>query len=49
MKKFTIDHEPRLCLVALKDIKSGTELRYDYGDKTNLFWRKDVGSYSISL
>ncbi len=31
--------EGTLCVFATKDIKSGTELRYDYGT-TDLPWRK---------
>ncbi|XP_065679511.1 uncharacterized protein LOC124814412 isoform X1 [Hydra vulgaris] len=42
MKKVVVDNKPCLCLFAIKDIKSGTELRYNYGDKAdNLWWRTD--------
>ena len=43
MRKFVIQNVPHLCLVALKDIEEGVELRYDYNDKNeNLPWRKTV-------
>ena len=41
MKKFTLDGQPHLCLVAKTNINAETELRYDYYD-TNLFWREKV-------
>ena len=34
-----INSKPHLCLTAIKKIKAGEELRYDYGD-TKLPWRK---------
>lgn len=39
MKKVMVYSLPHLCLFALRDIVSGTELRYDYGVK-DLPWRK---------
>ena len=36
---------PYLCLRSLgKGIKKGTELRYNYGDASSLWWRKKVRS-----
>ena len=34
---------PYLCLFAKSDIPSGQELRYDYDDRDNLWWREQVG------
>ena len=39
MKKVMVHSLPHLCLFAVKEIFSGTELRYDYGVK-DLPWRK---------
>lgn len=39
MEHFAPEGGTRLCLVAIKDIAAGTELRYDYGDQ-GLPWRK---------
>ena len=39
MKKYVIDDVPHLCLVAKKDIPANEELRYDYGDSKNMYWR----------
>lgn len=38
MKKVMVEGLPKLCLVAMKDIYPGKELRYDYGVR-NLQWR----------
>ena len=39
-----IEHHktPHLCLFARRKIKDGEEIKYDYGDSRNLFWRKKV-------
>ena len=43
MRKYIIKNDPHLCLVALKNLEEGVELRYDYNDDSeNLPWRKDV-------
>ena len=42
MRKIAVEKIPRLILVAKKLIKSGTELRYNYGDTKNLHWRSKV-------
>ncbi|XP_065680800.1 uncharacterized protein LOC105845542 isoform X3 [Hydra vulgaris] len=40
MKKVILDNKPCLCLFSVSEIKSGTELRYNYGDNVeNLWWR----------
>ena len=36
-KVFTVDGNPRLCLIAMRDIDVGEELLYDYGER-----RKDI-------
>ena len=33
-KLYEVDEHPYLCLVAAKDIKSGDELQYDYGERS---------------
>ncbi|XP_057302645.1 uncharacterized protein LOC130636789 isoform X2 [Hydractinia symbiolongicarpus] len=38
----------RLCLFASKDILEGTELRYNYGDDEDIWWRKE-GSFNKPL
>ena len=43
MRQIEVDGFPRLCLFALKDIKAGTELRYDY-EATGVWWRKTMVS-----
>lgn len=44
MKMKVFNSYPRLCLFALRDIKAGDEIRYDYGeDERSLVWRKKVG------
>lgn len=50
MKLKVFNDYPRLCLFALKDIKAGEEILYDYGeDETLLFWRtKEKGSTAPS-
>lgn len=40
MNKVIVRSSPFLCLFAVKDIPSGIELRYDYKDRKNLWWRK---------
>ena len=37
MKKITVDSKPHLCLFALNDIASGTELRYNYGQNASVW------------
>ena len=32
-KVLEVDGQPRLCLIASKDIKKGSNLQYDYGDR----------------
>lgn len=39
--KVTINSRPRLFIFAKKDIAAGSEIRYDYGNKSAL-WRKKV-------
>ncbi|XP_047669380.1 uncharacterized protein LOC125141188 isoform X2 [Tachysurus fulvidraco] len=41
MKKIEVDRRPHLCLFALKDIKQGQEITYDYGG-TDWPWRSKV-------
>lgn len=41
MLLITVKDTPHLCLFATKHIKTGTEIRYDYG-VSNLPWRKKV-------
>ena len=41
MKRVVIKHQPRLALYASRDIESGEEVAYDYGDdEGNLWWRR---------
>ncbi|XP_065651864.1 uncharacterized protein LOC136079650 isoform X2 [Hydra vulgaris] len=42
MIKIIVGGKPFLCLFALCDIESGTELRYDYQDDKSVWWRKQV-------
>jgi len=43
IKMKIIEEKPRLCLFALKDLKIGDELRYDYGvPSKSLHWRKNI-------
>ena len=42
MKIVFVSNVPHLCLFATKSISVGTEIRYNYGDKKNLWWRKKV-------
>lgn len=42
MKKILVGGEPHLCLFVVQHIQPGVELRYDYGDHDNLFWRDKV-------
>ena len=49
MKLKIINKQPKLCLFAIKDIASGQELTYDYGDQArNLWWRRKVGMSTYS-
>ena len=41
MKMVVVDGKPSLCLFAIRDIKSGEELLYDYG-MNNLPWNVKV-------
>ena len=40
MKKVAADGQIYLCLFAAKDIDILEEIRYDYGDGCELYWRK---------
>lgn len=43
VKRYNVDGESKLILVASRDIEKDEELRYDYGDRpANLPWRKNV-------
>ena len=43
MKMKVFNKYPRLCLFALKDLKAGEEILYDYGEKAeSLAWRNAV-------
>ena len=42
MEKIVEDGKPHLILVAKVEIQENTELRYDYGDRKNLWWRQNV-------
>ena len=42
IKLFELDGTPHLFLIAKKFISAGTELRYDYKDRSNLQWRVKV-------
>ena len=33
--------KPCLCLFTTKNIEKDEELRYDYGDEANMWWRND--------
>ena len=48
MKVKEHDGHPHLCLYALQDIASGTELRYDYA-APNLWWRNTVSIIYLPL
>jgi hypothetical protein len=43
MKKITDENKPALALFALRNLKIGEELRYDYG-LLDLPWRKNKGN-----
>lgn len=43
----TVKNQKRLCLFALNDIKAGTEIRYDYGDVENLWWRDQARQFLV--
>ena len=40
---------PHLCVVAVKNIPVGMELRYNYEDSHNLTWRRNVSMISFYL
>jgi len=42
MRVKMVNETPHLCLYAIRDIASGIELRYDYGDPLASWWRKDL-------
>lgn len=42
MKKLELEGKPYLCLFAVKDIKQGEEITYDYGGN-DLPWRSRCG------
>ena len=42
MKRVIFKNHVHLCIHAKKEIKTGEELRYDYGTKEELWWRADV-------
>lgn len=42
MKKIVVAGKPHLCLFVVRSLKPGEELRYNYGDDKNLFWRDKV-------
>jgi hypothetical protein len=43
MRKITVNNLPTLALFAVRNIKIGEELRYDYG-LVDLPWLKDKGN-----
>ena len=47
MKKIIVDGCPKLVIFALNDIDVNCEVRYDYGDTENLWWRDKVISYQV--
>lgn len=49
MKIIEVDDMPHLCLFALKSIKAGTEIRYNYDSKGSFPWRKVMVSILGSL
>lgn len=42
MKLKVFNDKEYLCLYAVKDIRPGEEIQYNYGDKENLWWRSKV-------
>ena len=42
MKIYCFSNAPYLCLFAKNDIEEGKELRYDYSDEENMWWRMNV-------
>lgn len=42
MKICCFSNTPYLSLFAKNDIEQGKELRYDYGDEENMWWRENV-------
>ena len=49
MEKIVEDGKPHLILVAKVEIQENTELRYDYGDRKNLWWRQNVWAVVLFL
>ena len=45
MKLHCLFDKPYLCLFATKNIEKDEELRYDYGDEANMWWRNDVSKW----
>ena len=45
MKLHCFFDKPYLCLFATKNIEKDEELRYDYGDEANMWWRNDVSKW----
>lgn len=45
MKLHCFFDKPYLCLSATKNIEKDEELRYDYGDEANMWWRNDVSKW----
>ncbi|KAL1274946.1 hypothetical protein QQF64_027760 [Cirrhinus molitorella] len=48
MKKIDVNGKPHLCLFALKDIKEGEEITYDYGGEDYL-WRTQTTSVAANI
>lgn len=48
MKRLDVNGKPHLCLFAIEDIETGTEITYDYG-KSEWPWRALVSKYSVRL
>ena len=40
---------PHLCVLAIRNIPVGVELRYNYEDSHNLTWRRNVSMISFYL
>ena len=48
VKIVLVNKQPHLCIFAIKDIRKGEELRYDYGI-ADLPWRKKVNTIFIFM